>query len=109
MHMNSATRCSRYHRTKLCLASGGTDTGCLQENCRVRENARPGPWTYSYTGEGIASGLITANMEGIDDGWLRIQMGELDQWLMLAPQPRYFGGCQWYFVCQVTSRYCSVV
>jgi hypothetical protein len=101
-------------RQRACLEQGlKFDLNKLIRQGFVRPGAKAGPhiirWTYTYTGEEIASGLITANMEGIDDGWLRIQMGDLDQWLMLAPQPRYFGGCQWYFVCQVTSRYCSVV
>lgn len=48
-------------------------------------------------------------MEGEYDGWLRIQIGELVQTIILIPRPRHFGGHQWYFVCPVTNRYCSVV
>jgi hypothetical protein len=49
----------------------------------VRPGAKAGPhfirWTYTYTGEEIASGLITANMECQCGGLLRILIGDLDQ------------------------------
>jgi hypothetical protein len=48
-------------------------------------------------------------MEGTYQGWLRIQIGSLEQWIDLATQPRYFGGRQWYFECPVTHRQCSVL
>jgi hypothetical protein len=34
-------------------------------------------WAISQTGEEVASGLITANMEGTES-WLRIQVENLD-------------------------------
>jgi hypothetical protein len=40
-------------------------------------------WTHSYWGE-IASGLISADMGGKDEGWFRIQLGKLDQWITLV-------------------------
>jgi hypothetical protein len=64
-------------------------------------------WTHSYTGEEIASGLITANMEGKYGGWLRILIGGLDQRIDLVTHSRHFGGRQWYFECPVTHRHCS--
>jgi hypothetical protein len=79
----------------------------------VRPGSRTGPnlirWTSSYTGEEIASGLITANMEGSHEGWLRIQLGKLDQWIILAPRPCHFGGQQWYFICPVMNRRVSIL
>jgi hypothetical protein len=36
-------------------------------------------------------------------------IGDLDQWIDLVTQPRYFGGRQWYFECPVTHRHCSVL
>ena len=48
-------------------------------------------------------------MEDEYEGWLRIQIGSLDQRIMLVPRPRHFGGHQWYFVCPVMNRYASVV
>ncbi len=73
--------------------------------------AKVGPnhiqWSQTCTGEMIASGLITVNIEHTDEGWLRIQMGSLDQRIDLSSQPRRFGGRQWYFRCPVTRRFCS--
>jgi hypothetical protein len=57
----------------------------------------------------IATGIISANMSGQSEGWLRIQLGKLDQWITLVTRPRHFGGKQWYFVCPVTNRLASVV
>ena len=50
-------------------------------------------WTHSYWGE-IASGIITADVRGQSEGWLRIQLGHLDQWITLVARPRHFGGKQ---------------
>jgi hypothetical protein len=69
----------------------------------------PIQWSRTYTGDTIASGFMTANMEGTDEGWVRIQIGNLDQWIALAVQPRRFGGRQWYFKCPQTHRHCSVL
>jgi hypothetical protein len=66
-------------------------------------------WTNTYTGEEIAQGVITSNMEGSYESWLRIQLGGLDQTIPLVPKPRHFGGYQWYFVCPVMNRYASVL
>ena len=66
-------------------------------------------WTNTYTGEEIAKGVLTSNMEGKYEGWLRIQLGGLDQTITLVPKPRHFGGCQWYFVCPAMNRYASVL
>jgi hypothetical protein len=66
-------------------------------------------WTYTSSGKEIASGVITSNMEGKYEGWLRIQVGDLDQTITLVPKPRNFGGYQWYFVCPAMNRYASVL
>jgi hypothetical protein len=66
-------------------------------------------WTNTYTGEKIAKGILTSNMEGKYEGWLRIQLGSLDQTIILVPKPRHFGGYQWYFVCPVMNRCSSVL
>src|SRR6516225_3390783 len=65
-------------------------------------------WADKYTGDEIASGLITANMSGIE-GWFRIQLGDLDQRILLTTKRRHFGGRQWYFVCPYTKRPASVL
>ena len=65
-------------------------------------------WADKYTGDEIASGLITADMSGLE-GWFRIQLGHLDQRILLITKRRHFGGRQWYFVCPYTNRPASVL
>ena len=48
-------------------------------------------WTNPYTGEEIAKNVITSNMEGKYEGWLRIQLGHLDQTIILIAKARHFG------------------
>ena len=72
-------------------------------------SARGISWTNNYTGEQIASGFITTDMSGPDEGWFRIQIGQLDQGINLVSCPRHFGGRQWYFLCPSTNRRASVL
>jgi hypothetical protein len=65
-------------------------------------------WISSRTSEGIA-GCLSADLERESDGWLRIQIGALDQHISLSAFPRYYGGRQWFFVCPVTNRRASVL
>ena len=87
------------------------DLSKLSRQGLVRPGASVGPyfirWFNTYWGEEIASGLITASMEGVYEGSLRIQIGSLDQRIILVPRPR--GGRQWYFVCPVTNHCASVL
>jgi hypothetical protein len=101
-------------RQRACLESGlKLDLHRLRRQGGVRPGFKIGPrlirWTNTYTGEETARALITANMEGRYEGWLRIQLGTLDQWIALVPRSRHFGGCQWYFVCPVMNRYASIL
>ena len=48
-------------------------------------------------------------MSGRDEGWFRIQIGQLDQRIILVARPRHFGGRQWYFICPYTNRRVSVL
>jgi hypothetical protein len=66
-------------------------------------------WTNSYTGEQIASAEIMFNLEGAEQGWLYIKIGQLDQRIMLVADPRHFGGRQWYFLCPFMNRRASVL
>jgi hypothetical protein len=66
-------------------------------------------WTNNYTGEQIASGHITADMSGQDEGLFRIRIGQLDQRIILVSRPRHFGGRQWYFICPYMNRRASVL
>src|ERR1051326_6183525 len=74
----------------------------IYTNCSIR-------WSNTYTEEEIASGLLTANITGDCEGWVRIQIGSLDQQLKLYRRRRHFGGGQWYFACPVSWRLCSVL
>jgi hypothetical protein len=79
----------------------------------IRAGAATGPvgirWTNSYFDEEVASGIITADMSGRDEGWFRIQIGRLDQRIILVAHPRHFGGRQWCFICPYTNRRVSVL
>jgi hypothetical protein len=65
-------------------------------------------WTSNLRGV-IASALITVRKEAEDGASLKVALGELEQRLDLIGQPRHFGGQQWYFLCPVTHKKCSVV
>src|SRR5947209_954265 len=93
---------------RACLQDGlKLDLNRLKRQGFVRPGVSTGPrliqWTNSYTEEAIALGSITADMSGPWRGWFRIQIGQLDQHIMLVACPRGFGGAQWYFVCPYTN------
>jgi hypothetical protein len=101
-------------RQRACLEQGlKLDINKLARQGVLDPNRAAGPariyWTNTYTGEEVASGTITADMEGPDEGWLRIRIGELNQRIDLRAMPRHFGGRQWYFRCPTTHRRCSVL
>jgi hypothetical protein len=89
----------------------------LDLNKLIRQNlVRPGVewgstirWTYRNSGEEIASGRVSADMTHNARGWLRLQLGSLDQWINLEAVQRHFGGRQWYFLCPRTGRRASVL
>jgi hypothetical protein len=66
-------------------------------------------WLNNYTGEEIASAWIATEMSDVGQGWLRVQLGQLDQWITLMSLPRHFGGRQWYFLCPFMNRRASVL
>jgi hypothetical protein len=65
--------------------------------------------SWCRDGDEIASGIITTDMSGREEGWFRIQIGSLDQRIHLVARPRQFGGRQWYFICPYTNRRVSVL
>jgi hypothetical protein len=69
----------------------------------IRSGTITGPigikWTDTYFDEEIASGWITADLSGTEEGWLHINLGSLDQRIPLVARPRHFGGRQWFFIC----------
>lgn len=100
-------------RQRVCLQDGlKLDLNRLGRKGFVRHGANIGgrgiTWTHSYWGE-IATGFITADMSGNDEGRFRIQLGSLDQRITLVSRPPHFGGRQWYFMCPVKNRPVSVL
>jgi hypothetical protein len=101
------------HRQRACLQDGLkidlnhlTRQGLVSSG--IKTSATVVQWISSSTSERI-EGLLSADMEGESDGWLRIQIGELDQQITLSAFPRHYGGRQWFFVCPVTKRRASVL
>jgi len=100
-------------RSRVCLQDGlKLDLNNLAKNRFVlrglRTTGRGIRWIHSYWGE-VASGTISADMSGQSEGWLRIELGALDQWINLVAKPRHYGGRQWYFICPATNRLASVL
>jgi hypothetical protein len=82
---------------RACLESGlKLDINRLARRGFIRPGGATGPvgirWTNSYFDEEVASGIITTDMSGRDEGWFRIQIGQLDQRIILVARPRHFGG-----------------
>ena len=101
-------------RQRACLEQGlKLDINRLARQGALDPNGAAGPsrieWTNTSTGEEVASGTITADMEGLDEGWLRIRIGELNQRIDLRAMPRHFGGRQCYFRCPATQSRCTVL
>lgn len=100
-------------RERVCLQDGlKLDLNKLARNGLIRRGSHTGSrgirWTHSYWGE-IATGVVTADMSGQNEGWLRIQLGSLNQTIILIARPRHFGGKQWYFMCPIRNRAASVL
>ena len=80
-------------RTRVCLQDGlKLDLNVLARRGFIKFGANIGArgiaWTHSYWGE-IASGIIIADMSGQSEGWLRIQLGTLDQQITLVARSRH--------------------
>ena len=80
-------------RERVCLQDGlKLDLNRLARQGFVRRGTNIGgrgiKWTHSYWGE-IATGTISADMSGPNEGWFRIQLGSLDQRIVLVRRPRH--------------------
>lgn len=101
-------------RYRACLESGlKLDINRLARHGFIKPGATTGPvgikWTDSYFNEQKAFGMITADMSGTDEGWFRIQIGRLDQRIILVARPRHFGGRQWFYICPYMNRRAMVL
>jgi hypothetical protein len=102
------------HRKRACLQQGlKLDLNQIARQGLLKPGAHSGPfvirWTNTCSQEEIARGLISADMQGGIEGSLRIQIGGLDQTIILIPSLRHYGGCQWYFMCPRLNRRASVL
>jgi hypothetical protein len=75
-------------RERVCLQDGlKLDLNRLARKGFIKPGANIGArgitWTHSYWGE-IANGVISADMSEPNEGWLRIQLGSLDQWVTIG-------------------------
>jgi hypothetical protein len=100
-------------RQRTCLQDGlKLDISWLARRGLIAPGLVTGPnsirWVNSH-GEVIASGWISADMEGDTEGSLCIRIGELDQRVPLVTLPRHYGGRQWFFVSPVTNGRASVL
>ena len=99
-------------RQRICLQGGlRLDVNSLVRRGVFRLGTSIGliQFSNSHTGENVASGYISAGSEAAHCGWIRLQMGSLDQRITLIRRPRHFGGGQWYFECPQSWRRCSVL
>jgi hypothetical protein len=89
----------------------------LDLNRLIRQHVvRPGAlrrstirWSHRFSDEEVASGRLSADVTRDGRGWLRIELGGLDQRIDLVGHPRHYGGHQWYFLCPQTGRRASVL
>jgi hypothetical protein len=91
-------------RQRACLQQGlKLDLNRLAQQGLVIPGAQTGPFAISWRNtcwqEETASGLISADLQGEFEGSLRIQIGELDQTIILVASRRHYGGGQWYISC----------
>src|SRR5262245_10575703 len=95
-------------RQRTCLQEGlKLDINVLARRGLIVHGSATGPHTIRWInsdGEVIASGWISADMQGDMEGLIHIQIGQLDQTITLVTFPRHYGGRQWFFVCPVTNR-----
>jgi hypothetical protein len=83
------------------------DINLLARRGLIMPGSASGPHALRWVnsdGEVIASGWISADMRSDVEGSFHIQIGELDQTIILVTLPRHYGGRQWFFLCPVTNR-----
>jgi hypothetical protein len=101
-------------RQRICLQQQALklDINVLARQGLIAPGSSTGPhairWVNS-NGEVIASGWISADMEGDTEGLFCIRIDELEQRIALVTLPRYLGGRQWFFVCPVMDCRASVL
>ena len=71
------------------------DINRLARNGYIRPGTVTGPvgirWTFNYSDK-ATTGIITADLSGTAEGWLRTRIGSLDQHIFTVARPRHFVG-----------------
>jgi|SRR5665213_460306 len=101
-------------RQRVCLQEGlSLNLPRLIRKHFITPECRSGPhyirWSYTYTEEQIACGVLVSDLTDPFYGWLTIQVGDLNQGIDLERLPRHFGGGQWYFRCPFKHLRCTVL
>jgi hypothetical protein len=102
------------HRKRACLEQGQklglAELGRLGY---LRAGFATGPkavqWTNSVSGHVSSFGYLCADLRDETEGWLRAELGGLDQRIRMVSCARHFGGRQWYFICPVTGQKAMVL
>src|SRR5262245_34597790 len=102
------------HRQRVCLQQQSLklDINVLARRGLIAPGSATGPHVIRWVnsdGEVIASGWITADMEGDTKGLFSIRIDEFEQRIALVTLPRHLGGRQWFFVCPVLDCRASVL
>jgi hypothetical protein len=61
------------------------------------------------SGNEAASAFIEADLRSELQGWLTVNLGQIEQRIQLCAVKRNFGGVQWYFVCPARACRASVL
>ncbi len=98
----------------MCLQEGlGLNINRLIRRGFLKRGTVAGPyyltWSYRYSEERIAAGILTSDLSEPGSGWVRIELGTIKQTVHLVSQPRHLGGRQWYFRCPTTALLASTL
>jgi hypothetical protein len=101
-------------RQRICLQHQALklDMNWLARRQMIAPGSATGPHSIRWVnsdGEVIASGWISADMEGDTEGLCCIRIGDLEQRIALVTLPRHLGGRQWFFACPMMGRRASVL
>jgi hypothetical protein len=100
-------------RQRICLQEGlKLDINVLARRGLIAPGSATGPHSIGWVdsnGQEIASGWISADMEGETEGWVHIRNDNFDQRITLSASPCHYGGRKWFFLCPVMNRRASVL
>jgi hypothetical protein len=66
-------------------------------------------WRGNRSGNEAASAFIETDLRPEPQGWLTVNLGQIQQRIQLCAVKRNFGGVQWYFVCPAKACRASVL